>query len=52
MEIRTELGHRAAVKRDNVAAVLAEVLVADNTIGITFELFDGDTPVAEAVRAL
>ena len=52
VEIRTELGHRAAVKRDNVAAVLAEALVADNTIGLTFELFDGDAPVAEAVRAL
>ena len=35
-----------------VAAVLAEVLMADNTIGATFELFDGDTPVAYAVRSL
>jgi hypothetical protein len=35
-----------------VAAVLAQVLVAPNTIGRTFELFTGDMPIAEAVRAL
>ncbi len=31
--------------------MLAEVLVADNTIGKTFEVFEGDTPIADAVRA-
>jgi hypothetical protein len=40
------------VPRDDVAAVLAEVLRAPNTVGSTFELFAGDVPVAEAVRAL
>jgi len=50
--LSTELGHRRRVARDDVAAVLAEVLVADNTIGKTFEVFAGDTPVAEAVRSL
>ncbi len=43
---------RAEVPRDDVAAVLAEVLVADNTIGKTFNLVAGDTPVDQAVRAL
>ena len=52
VDVRTEMGHRAEVARDNVAAVLAEALAANNTIGKTFELFDGDTPVAEAIRAL
>lgn len=52
VRINTELGERGPVSRDNVAAVLAEVLVADNVAGKTFELFDGDTPVADAVAAL
>jgi uncharacterized protein YbjT (DUF2867 family) len=43
---------RAEIPRDDVAAVLAEVLVADNTIGKTFNLVSGDTPVDAAVRAL
>jgi hypothetical protein len=40
------------VSRDDVAAVLAEALVAENTIGRAFDLVGGDTPVDEAVRAL
>ena len=40
------------ISRDDVAAVLAEALVAENTIGRAFDLVGGDTPVAEAVRAL
>ena len=38
--------------RDDVAAVLAATLTADNTIGVTFELFAGDTPIAEALARL
>jgi uncharacterized protein YbjT (DUF2867 family) len=45
-----ESGH--SVTRDDVAAVLAECLVADNTIGKSFDLLDGQTPIPEAVRAL
>jgi uncharacterized protein YbjT (DUF2867 family) len=41
-----------SVTRDDVALVLAEVLVADNTIGKGFDLLNGDTPVAEAIAAL
>jgi uncharacterized protein YbjT (DUF2867 family) len=40
------------VSRDDVAATLVAVLDADNTIGKTFELLGGDTPIEEAVRAL
>jgi len=43
---------RGEVSRDDVAAVLAETLGADNTIGKGFDLVGGDTPVAEAVSAL
>jgi uncharacterized protein YbjT (DUF2867 family) len=45
-------GGRGAVTRDDVALVLAEVLRADNTIGKSFDLLNGDTPVAEAIAAL
>jgi uncharacterized protein YbjT (DUF2867 family) len=41
-----------AVPRDDVAAVLAEALGADNTIGRSFDLLEGETPVADAVAAL
>ncbi len=40
------------MSRDDVAAVIAEVLVADNTIGKSFDLLDGETPIPEAVRSL
>ncbi|MGA8219411.1 MAG: SDR family oxidoreductase [Solirubrobacterales bacterium] len=45
-------GGAGSVSRDNVALVLAEVLRADNAIGKSFELLNGDTPVAEAIAAL
>jgi uncharacterized protein YbjT (DUF2867 family) len=52
VRLSTELGGQGQVPRDDVAAVLAEVLEAPNTIGIIAELFTGDVPVAEAVRSL
>jgi uncharacterized protein YbjT (DUF2867 family) len=52
VDVSTELGRRGPVPRDDVAHVLAETLQAPNTIGLTFELFAGDTPVREAVRNL
>jgi len=42
---------RGSVTRDDVAAVLAELLTAPGTVGRTLELVAGDTPVADAVRA-
>ena len=41
-----------SVTRDDVAAVIAECLVADNTIGKAFDLLNDGTPIADAVRAL
>jgi uncharacterized protein YbjT (DUF2867 family) len=43
---------RGQVTRDDVAAVLAAVLDSPNTIGRTVDLIGGDTPVAEAVKAI
>jgi uncharacterized protein YbjT (DUF2867 family) len=40
------------VPRDDVAAVLAAVLDSPNTIGRTVDLIGGDTPIADAVRAI
>ena len=52
VHLSTDLGSRGRVPRDDVAAVIAQVLDAPNTIGVTFEVFAGDVPVADAVRSL
>src|SRR5918999_4130202 len=52
VDVSTRLGRQGPVPRDDVALVLAETLQAPNTIGLTFELFAGDTPAREAVRNL
>jgi uncharacterized protein YbjT (DUF2867 family) len=46
------LGRWGSIPRDDVAATLLAVLEADNTIGKTFELVSGETPIEEAVRGL
>ncbi|MFG2097676.1 SDR family oxidoreductase [Streptomyces sp. NPDC048612] len=43
---------RSDVTRDDVAAVLVELLDEPGTIGRTLELIGGDVPVREAVRAV
>jgi uncharacterized protein YbjT (DUF2867 family) len=52
VRVSRELGGRDSVPRDDVAAVLAECLISPVTIGVTFELFAGDTPIPEALAAL
>ncbi|SEG64136.1 Putative NADH-flavin reductase [Actinacidiphila yanglinensis] len=42
---------RGEIARDDVAAVLAEMLVVPQTAGKTLELIAGSDPVADAVRA-
>jgi nucleoside-diphosphate-sugar epimerase len=46
------LGRRGDVPRDDVALTILECLDAPNTVRSEFELLAGDTPAAEAVRAL
>jgi uncharacterized protein YbjT (DUF2867 family) len=52
VEVSRTFGRRGDVPRDDVALVLLECLQAPNTIGVEFELFEGDVPVREAIRAL
>jgi len=52
VELSTQLGRRGPVPRDDVALVLAETLQAPGTIGLTFEVFSGETQAREAVRSL
>jgi uncharacterized protein YbjT (DUF2867 family) len=47
-----KLGRSGSIPRDDVAAVLLAALDEPGTIGKTFELLSGDTPIAEAIRAL
>jgi uncharacterized protein YbjT (DUF2867 family) len=52
---RVRAGHdigTGTVTRDDVAATLAAVLAAPNTIGVTFEVLEGDVPIPDAVAAL
>ncbi|GAA0905989.1 SDR family oxidoreductase [Streptomyces thermoalcalitolerans] len=43
---------RGAVPRDDVAAVLAELIDTPATAGLTLELISGSTPVSVAVKAV
>jgi nucleoside-diphosphate-sugar epimerase len=52
VDVSTVLGRRGPVPRDDVALVLHETLRETGTIGLTFEVFSGETPAREAVRAL
>jgi uncharacterized protein YbjT (DUF2867 family) len=51
---RVQVGRlgRGSVTRGDVAHVLAEVIEAENSIGTTFDLLNGDVPVAEAIAKL
>ena len=51
VKVGTEL-ERGSVPRDDVAAVVLAVLETPNSIGKTFELVSGDTPIDDAVRSL
>lgn len=52
VEASLQLGRRGDVPRDDVAATLLAVLTDERTIGVTFELFDGQTPIADALDDL
>jgi uncharacterized protein YbjT (DUF2867 family) len=52
---RVRAGHdigTGTVTRADVAATLAAVLAAPNTIGVTFDVLEGDVPIPDAVAAL
>jgi uncharacterized protein YbjT (DUF2867 family) len=51
VQVGTDL-ERGEIPREDVAATLLAVLETPSTIGETFELVSGDTPIEEAIRAL
>jgi nucleoside-diphosphate-sugar epimerase len=52
VDASTQMGRYGEIPRDDVALVLLECLDAPNTVGKTFELFAGEVPARDAVRAL
>jgi uncharacterized protein YbjT (DUF2867 family) len=52
VRVSRTFGGRADIPRDDVALVLLECLQATSTIGVEFELFEGEVPAREAVRSL
>jgi uncharacterized protein YbjT (DUF2867 family) len=52
IDVARSFGRRGSVTRDDVAAVLVACLDEPRTVRATFELFQGETPIAEALAAL
>lgn len=50
--VSPELHGRGVTSRENLAEVLARCLDLDNTVGKTFSLLDGETPLDEALRSV
>jgi uncharacterized protein YbjT (DUF2867 family) len=52
VEVAPSLGRRGSITRDDVAAVLAGCLDEPRTVRATFDLLQGETPIAQALAAL
>jgi uncharacterized protein YbjT (DUF2867 family) len=52
VQVGPSLGPSGEVPREDVAAVIAAVLETPATIGVSFDLLSGETPIAEAVASL
>jgi uncharacterized protein YbjT (DUF2867 family) len=52
VEVAPSLGRRGSVTRDDVAAVLVGCLDEPRTVRATFDLLQGETPIAQALAAL
>jgi uncharacterized protein YbjT (DUF2867 family) len=52
VDVAPSLGSLREITRDDVAAVLAACLDEPRTVRATFELLQGDTPIAEALASL
>ena len=52
IEVAPALGRRGTVTRDDVAAVLVGCLDEPRTVRATFDLLQGETPIAQALAAL
>jgi uncharacterized protein YbjT (DUF2867 family) len=52
VEVAGRLGRFGSITRSDTAAVLAAVLDTPTTIGKTFDVLEGETPIVEAIAAL
>jgi uncharacterized protein YbjT (DUF2867 family) len=52
IEAAPKLNRRGQIPREDVAATLLACLDEQATVGATFEIVSGETPIAEAIRAL
>jgi len=52
VEAASSLGRRGSITRADTAAVLLAALDTPSSIGRTFEVLEGETPIAEAIAAL
>jgi uncharacterized protein YbjT (DUF2867 family) len=52
VELAASLGRGGEITRDDVAAVLVGCLDEPRTVRATFELLQGETPIAEALASL
>ena len=52
VSVNAELTGRGLTSRENLASVLVACLDYDNSIGKSFSLLDGDTPLTQAMSAL
>ena len=52
VEVAEGLGRRGEIPREDVATAFALALETPNTIGKTFELLSGETPIREALERL
>ena len=52
VEVAASLGRRGSITRDDVAAVLVGCLDEPRTVRATFDVLQGETPIAQALAAL
>lgn len=52
VSVNTQLQGSGLTSRENLAAALVACLDSDNTVGQSFSLLDGETPLAQALSAL
>ena len=52
VSLSAELQGSGLTSRENLAAAIVACLDCDNSVGKSFSLLDGDTPLADALRAL
>ena len=52
VEVAESLGRRGEIPREDVAAAFALALESPNTVGKTFELLSGETPIREALEGM